>query len=151
MRLKMRVLTFVVVAIVGFVVGGSVTSATAAHELNVKLKVTKLVTQLHQEPITWIGPDGQSYTTERWYEWTATFRWSKLPEGSSAYLRIANPATTDALAVIDPGGLRSYTFSGTSANGFWGFPSSSLLLSLYGCTPDSTSCFDASATVQMPD
>jgi hypothetical protein len=150
LRVKTCVLACVVMALVG-VGGGGITSASAARELNVKLKVTKLVTQLQQEPITWIDPGGQSHTTDRWYEWTATFRWSNLPEGSSAYLQLANPATTDALTSFDVSGLRSYTFSSTSVSGFWGYPSSSILVDLFACTPDSASCFDAFATVQMPD
>jgi hypothetical protein len=149
LSVRTRALALVVVALVGScVVAGTATPATPP--LKVKLMVNNFVTQLHTDPISWVGPDGQLHTTDRWYEWTATFRWSHLPAGSTASLQLMNPATTDALASFDVSGLRSYTFSGTSTNAFWGFPSSMIPVHFFGCAPDSR-CFDAGANVQIPD
>jgi hypothetical protein len=138
-----------VVVLVGTcVVAGTATPATPP--LKVNLTVTHFVTQLHTDPISWVGPDGVLHTTDRWYTWTATFRWSNVPAGSSAMLQLMNPATTDALTSFDVSGLRSYTFSGTDTNGFWGYPSSTIPVHFFGCAPDSR-CFDVGANVHIPD
>jgi hypothetical protein len=143
--------TFValITVVAGLAVGGGSASAGSPHFPQASLRVDSLATQLHLERIYWVGPDGQTYPVDRWYEWTVTVRWSHLPATVES-LRIEDPAK-DQFVTVDVTGSTSYTFSGTYANAFWAFPDDTIALTLNACLkPSGKTCLQYVANAQVP-
>jgi hypothetical protein len=146
----MKKLIALVTLIVAAVVVGSATATAQARFQNATFSVDDFATQLQEQPILWIGPDGVTYEIDRYYEFAATLTWSRFPPKSSQRLEISDPGK-DQSASIDVTGLSSYTFDGTAENGFWAFPGDSISFRLVVCLhPRYTSCLTYESSEQIP-
>ena len=145
----MKTLVVLITVVAGLAVGGG-GAAQSAQFPRASLQVDSFATQLHLERIYWVGPDGQTYPVDRWYEWTATVTWSHLPATVES-LRIED-AAKDQFVTVDVTGSTSYTFSGTYANGFWAFPGDTIGFTLNACLrPRGQTCLQYVANAQVPN
>jgi hypothetical protein len=145
-----RTLVALITVIASFAIGAETAAAAEpARFARASLQVDDFASQLRVDPIDWVGPDGQLYVVDRWYEWSATVSWPHFP-ARVQLLRIANPSK-DQFVTVDVTGLTSYTFSGTYASGFWAFPNDVIGLTLIVCLrPNGDKCLQYDASQQLP-
>jgi hypothetical protein len=103
-------------------------------------------TQVQNQTITWIGPDGTPYTVDRYYEYEATLSWTGFPPHSSMRLEISDPSK-DQNATIEVSGHSSYVFTGTAENGWWAFPGDSISFRLIVCLNRACATYELSGQI----
>lgn len=141
----------VLAMLVAAVAAAAGSNAGASRFSKATFTVENFTTQLQQQRIYWVGPDGVTYAVDRYYEFTASLSWSRFPPTTIQWLEIADPSK-DQTVTLDVTGKSSYTFNGTAANGFWAFPGDSISFRLTVCVkPKYTSCLTYETSRQIPD
>jgi hypothetical protein len=148
-KMKKLIVSAAIVAVV--VIAATLSgTAQATRFSHASFSVDSFNTQLRTDLIYWTGPDGVVYPVDRWYEYTATLRWSHFPASATEWLRVFDPSK-DESTNINVSGLHSYTFSGTLENSAWAFPGDTISFELTVCfKPTYTTCLTFQDSAQVP-